>query len=705
LLRPPPGLDYRLPTAHHKEIFVKTRWPFALVLLGAVAFVRADGPADNLPDKVRPVPPPGVNVPDADRAELQAGVEALGREIDGLRTSLKGKPALLDLLPDVQIYYNAVRYALAYNEFFGTKETPTAKELTATREVAIARALLKDGTERAAQLREGKPAWATKTGLVVRGYVSRIDGSVQPYGLVVPPTYKPDSPHRHRLDFWCHGRGETLSELNFIDQRQKSPGEFTPPDAIVLHLYGRYCCANKLAGEVDLFEALESVKKRYLIDENRMVIRGFSMGGAACWQFAVHYPSVFAAAAPGAGFSETPDFLKVFQRETLKPADYEQTLWHMYDCTDYALNLYNLPTVAYSGEIDSQKQAADMMAAALKRYDMELTHVIGPKTGHAYHPQAKQEVNRRIDSIVARGREALPRRVKFQTWTLRYNNSFWVTIDGLGQHWKQATVEADIVRDGVTATTGDNVTALTFSMRPGLCPFSVTERPKVTLDGEKLEAAPVLTDRSWVAHFRKVGGKWQAVDRADDGSIAKRHGLQGPIDDAFLDSFLMVRPTGKPLNDKVGTWADKEMSHAIEHWRKQFRGEARVKSDETVTDADIAEHNLVLWGDAQSNKVLAKIADKLPLRWDAQGVVVGPKTYEADHHVALLICPNPLNPKRYVVLNSGFTFREYDYLNNARQVPKLPDYAVVDVNVPVSSRSPGGVVTAGFFDEQWKLPK
>ena len=68
-----------------------------------------------------------------------------------------------------------------------------------------------------------------------------------------------------------------------------------------------------------------------------------------------------------------------------------------------------------------------------------------------------------------------------------------------------------------------------------------------------------------------------------------------------------------------------------------------------------------------------------------------------------MIYPNPLNPKRYVVLNSGFTFREYDYLNNARQVPKLPDFAVLDVNTPPSSRLPGKVVTAGFFDEGWKL--
>ena len=61
-----------------------------------------------------------------------------------------------------------------------------------------------------------------------------------------------------------------------------------------------------------------------------------------------------------------------------------------------------------------------------------------------------------------------------------------------------------------------------------------------------------------------------------------------------------------------------------------------------------------------------------------------------------------LDPARYIVLNSGFTYREYDYLNNARQVPKLPDYAVIDVSVPVSSRTPGGIVNAGFFDEEWK---
>jgi hypothetical protein len=80
---------------------------------------------------------------------------------------------------------------------------------------------------------------------------------------------------------------------------------------------------------------------------------------------------------------------------------------------------------------------------------------------------------------------------------------------------------------------------------------------------------------------------------------------------------------------------------------------------------------------------------------------VGGRDFSAAEHVPVMIYPNPLNPERYVVLNSGFTYREYDYLNNARQVPKLPDWAVVDVRTPASSRFPGKVVDAGFFDEGW----
>ena len=224
----------------------------------------------------------------------------------------------------------------------------------------------------------------------------------------------------------------------------------------------------------------------------------------------------------------------------------------------------------------------------------------------------------------------------------------------------------------------------------------------VVIDGSDLVVTQRY-DHSWLASFQKLDGRWVMANRTNSPGLSKRHGLQGPIDDAFYDSFLMVRPTGQPLNEKVGAWAAAELAHATNQWRQQFRGEARVKDDADVNDTDIAAHNLVLWGDPSSNKLLARIADKLPVRWDAKGITVGKQSFDPATHVPVLIYPNPLNPQKYVVLNSGFTFREYDQLNNARQTPKLPDWAIIDLDTPPTTREPGKIVAADFFDEFWKV--
>jgi hypothetical protein len=217
---------------------------------------------------------------------------------------------------------------------------------------------------------------------------------------------------------------------------------------------------------------------------------------------------------------------------------------------------------------------------------------------------------------------------------------------------------------------------------------------KVRIDGGA--ALDLPADGSFVldANTWKVG---------TPAGLRKKHRLQGPIDDGLMDSFIFVRPTSSCSNATVEKWVQSEFEHAVTHWRRQMRGDAIVKFDHEITAEDIANSNLVLWGDAQANSVLAKIADKLPIRWSAREVIVGDRKFDAAHHAPIAIYPNPLNPEKYVVLNSSFTYREYDYLNNARQVPKLPDWAIIDVRVPSNSRYPGKVVEADFFGERWEV--
>src|SRR5262249_30889365 len=144
---------------------------------------------------------------------------------------------------------------------------------------------------------------------------------------------------------------------------------------------------------------------------------------------------------------------------------------------------------------------------------------------------------------------------------------------------------------------------------------------------QKITAPVPASDRSWTVHFRRAGDRWALADSAVVAGLHKRHGLQGPIDDAFLDRFVFVSPTGKPLNETVGHWAAAEEQRAIAEWHRQFRGDAIVRDDAAISEADIASSNLILWGDPSSNRILARIADKLPVKWTADGIVAAGKRF------------------------------------------------------------------------------
>ena len=663
-------------------------WLAALVSSTAVL---ADGPKDNLPGAVRPVPPLGIEVPAAEKAELEQGLAELKALILAAQKAQAKHPQVADLLPDLEIYGKAVDWALRYQEVHKPDELKAARELLA------------EGKERAVQFQQGKTPWLQQKGLVVRGYRSKIDDSVQPYGMVIPQSY---SGAPTRLDTWFHGRGETLSELSFLDQRRKQAGQALPKDGLVIHLYGRYCNANKFAGEMDLLEALEHAGKFYAIDEDRILVRGFSMGGAAAWQFAVHYADRWCAANPGAGFSETPEFLKFFQQQDVAAAPwYEQKLWRWYNATDSALNLFHCPTVAYSGELDRQKQAADVMEAALRAEQMDLLHIIGPKTEHKIHPDSMVEIERRLAQLAAAGRARMPYEVHFTTWFLRYNRMHWVVVDGMKEQWERARVHAQLTGASALQIKTQNVAALTLDMAAGHCPLSPLVRPVVRIDGQEVTVRRPKSDRSWRVHLRQTAeGQWQEVLRVDEGlegKLVKRPGLQGPVDDAFMSRFVMVKPTGKGWHAAGEAWVQAELERATREWRRHFRGDALVKTDAAMTEADLASANVVLWGDPGSNSLLAKVVEKLPIRWTKEELVVNGKTYPAGGHMPVLVFPNPLNPAKYVVLNSGVTYREFAYLNNARQVPMLPDWAVVDLSEAPGPVRPGRIADAGFFDESW----
>lgn len=671
--------------------------------------------------------PAAPTVAAADRAALVEGLAQLRRDVTAAERAVAHDPKLHALLPDVQVLAKALDWSLNFDAPFAPALLPTAQEI------------LREGLDRAAQLRAGAAPWTTRTGKVIRGFRSQLDDSVQPYVINVPADWTPADRAPRPLFLECPHAG-LVTELKVIDAGLRDGIGFADGKSFHIRAYARGYNAAKFAGEINIFEQLAHARSQYPVDERRIVLHGFSMGGSAVWHLAAHHPDRWVAASPGAGFANTQHYVKIWNWKE-PPPPWHFRLFSYYNATDVAGNIALVPTFAYVGEKDSHRFSHDAMAAACARDGVPLRRVLGVNTGHNYEKTARAEIEAWLRPIVAAGRPKSHTEVRYSTFGLRYDRCEWVRLDRLDEHWKRADIRARLEAPDFIRINTANVSAFTLDGAGAELPLAQDKPVRLSIDGQTLEvpadAPPWRVSvhkalKPWPAENGKQRAPtevWQLGAAPGEG-LHKVHGLTGPVDDAFMTRFLFVRPTGKPLHEKVGRWVATELGYAQWIWRKLYRGEVLVKDDRDVTAADIASCNLVLWGDPQSNTLIARVLPKLPLTWTATTVTVAGRDGDAATHVPIVIYPNPLNPQRYVVLNSGPTQRTGLLVDNTNAKPgtprplepagdwihdlsvttsslvspKLPDFALVNLDRPPDGEAPGAFVTTGFFNESWQLP-
>ncbi len=265
------------------------------------------------------------------------------------------KPASPDLLADAEVFHKGIAWALRYDAKF------------APGDLAMLNKALARGSERAEALATNKAPWAAKKGKVLRGFVSGVDGSKQPYGVIVPKGY--DGTRPMRLDVVLHGSSKPvgMSELRFmarLDDGDADTNSAPDVDYIELQPLGRVENCYRWAGETDVFEAIEAVCRNYRIDRDRIVLRGMSMGASGTWHLGLKHPDRFVAIGPYCGyvdthrFSETP--MPNFPKIGPLPMRQEMGL-HMLDSVDYAANASVVPAIAAIGDKDPFFQAHVIM--------------------------------------------------------------------------------------------------------------------------------------------------------------------------------------------------------------------------------------------------------------------------------------------------------------------------------------------------------
>ena len=623
-------------------------------------------------------------------------------QIEKLVEQAKAKHADLELIGDVEVYAKAGRFLQRFPELINSQNA-----------VEHAMTVLDTGIQRGQQLLAGNVSWNTGK-KQIHAYYSTLDGSVQPYSVDLPDNYDPSKPAR--LYVWLHGRQNNTTESEFLFQQANfRPGN--PPVAdvgqIQVNLFGRINGEGwHIAGEDDIFEGIAAVKKRFKIDDKRIILRGFSQGGEGAWHIALHHPDVFVAAEIGAG-----TWSRRAQMPGLEPYQYKVLkIWE--NMEEWALNGYNLPFAGHDGDKDTQPNAIPTFPpgtpsrgqlesslhakAQLEKEgfkpegDPDFIHMVGTpdiflisqNTGHGTSPLVRQRLDAFLKEWGDKG-QVSPDHIKFVTYTARYNRDYWVTVDQLGKTYERADVDA------VRSNGGANYAIQTHNIDRLV--LRETEHAKTI----KIDDTTLNVKGAGELAVAKISGVWKLDPARKMAALHKVHGLQGPIDDAFLDPYLLVRPTGTPWNDTVNQQALRTLAHFQKQWGKFFRGDPYVKDDKDVTTNDMTKYHVVLFGDPGSNKVMAKLIGKLPIRWTKDSLTVDGKSYAANENYPAMIYPNPLAYGKYVVLNTGLTISDNEY-NGDYGMPRWGDYAVVKVKDGADTPD---LVTAGLFDEKWQFEK
>ncbi|MEC8022665.1 MAG: prolyl oligopeptidase family serine peptidase, partial [Myxococcota bacterium] len=558
---------------------------------------------------------------------------------------------------------------------------------------------------------EGHDPLLKERGAFRRAYRSRFDGQLQQYSIHVPKRYT--GSRKWPLVVGLHGLGSsphmTLRQVLGMD-RDKDAGEPGEPRAIRSDMprlpdrgvitvcpYAYGDTAFWFYGELDVLRVIDEVQRDYAIDTDRIILTGLSLGGLGTYHIGHHFPDRFASLGPLGGFSSVKLYRQIRRH---KKAPWEYFLIDQRDATTYAENGKYTPMYVVHGERDAPRHAR-AMTSRYEALGYQYTLDIPEGFGHDVW-QYSYGRGRLLRSLLRHRRKTKPREIVFKTLSYRYRTAYWAHIDRfISSNAKtQLGAHVDLKQRIFHLSRLDNIRGITLD--PGKSPISTAGDVTIALpNGQSLRS----NTRSLI-HLQKEDDRWSLVSSVVEPTGFKRPGVSGPLDDIMFEPHRFVIGTQDPVQTDINRRLVAEDRRYLRHRNHHIR--FPVSDDVEVTDAQLKNEHLVLYGNTRSNIVLKRLVDAgLPLTFDTTGITLQHRRFEGKDVGIKMIYPNPLSPDHYVVVVAGVTW-EGTLLS--RHLPRfLPDVVVYDQRIKsryleriMVDRS---VRFGAFFDERWQLPR
>lgn len=219
-----------------------------------------------------------------------------------------------------------------------------------------------------------------------------------------------------------------------------------------------------------VFTALRDLKREFPIDESRVILSGYSMGGFGTWNLGLRYPDRFAAIVPMAGGLSRTEYLR-----RKGDSRFRRLL----------VNALHLPVYALHGDKDRVVPVTfDRMSRdELQRLGYAHIYVEVPGGSHLLEVGEEGDLMPPVQEwLRGKRREAHPRKVRHYALGETMPQSYWVRIDELAS--KSAEVTAEIHDGNCIEATASGVKRLTFFLDETR--FDLSKPVEVVCNGKKI---------------------------------------------------------------------------------------------------------------------------------------------------------------------------------------------------------------------------
>jgi len=529
-------------------------------------------------------------------------------------------------------------------------------------------------------------------GLVRLAWRDPLDDSPQFCRVYLP--YHFDARKRYPLVVALHGRaGDFPPYVQWGGSDQRHDGMADRDEVIVAYPHGRGNAWFRGMGEQDVLRCVAEIKARFPVDDDRVYLKGYSMGGAGVWYVGTRHPDLFAALAP---FYGGYDFRFQLNGATLaKLTPHERYRRERLSYIAQLEALLTTPVFASHGDADSVVPIdySRYTVRLLERWGYPVRYWERPGAGHGGMDETA------VNSwLLAQRRVNNPPHVRVRAADLRTAHAHWVAITQRKDPYAFVLADAEVVAPNYIRVTTSNV--LEMILTPA-APLVDAGQP-VTIVWNGTQVRTLRVDDAGRLLLRARGYA--------PAKLVKRPGMEGPVTDLFNTPLALV----------VGTSATDPLMRAMvaraarrfqTWWNERQHCPLRCYTDLEAQQIDLSTYSLLLFGGPSENRLAKILAGRIPLTITPTAITVDGKVFPAHDAAVQMLYPSPLAPDRYVVIRaatspagmflSDYVLNDVDLsIVDARNADPARLGQFFDV---VTGRNSGPILAAGYFDNAWRL--